>query len=197
MGNKTLTLTNKSTGYVAFKVKTTAPKAYLVRPSSGTLGPKDHVEVQIVLQEQIERHRFLVEATAIESNYQVTREQWNEFSKDQIQDKKMTVALEERQGDDEAIANSSAPVIANSSVPGQPAESEDELRRKYQEVVQYLKGLEEKKRSLDQEIKELKLSAQKEPPKSSGWPTMYVVVTAVLAVFVAHAANVYGTGTAG
>lgn len=41
----TVTLTNASEFPLAFKVKTTAPRRYAVRPNSGVLNPEDHVAV--------------------------------------------------------------------------------------------------------------------------------------------------------
>lgn len=44
-----LKLTNPNEKSVAFKVKTTAPKRYCVRPNTGLIHPKETVEVQILL----------------------------------------------------------------------------------------------------------------------------------------------------
>ncbi|KAJ9066350.1 phosphatidylinositol-binding protein scs2, variant 2 [Entomophthora muscae] len=48
--SETLTLTNPESEPVAFKVKTTSPKQYCVRPNSGKIEPGEKVEVQILLQ---------------------------------------------------------------------------------------------------------------------------------------------------
>lgn len=52
--NKTLTealtLKNDSDAKVAYKVKTTAPKRYCVRPNAGVLGPKETINVEVLLQ---------------------------------------------------------------------------------------------------------------------------------------------------
>lgn len=50
----TLTLQNPSDERVAFKVKTTSPKKYCVRPSSGIVEPKSSKEVQVIMQAQRE-----------------------------------------------------------------------------------------------------------------------------------------------
>ncbi|KAG9122981.1 phosphatidylinositol-binding protein scs2, partial [Ceratobasidium sp. 392] len=47
---RTLTVTNHNAQPIAFKVKTTAPKLYCVRPNSGTIEPGDSVDVQVLLQ---------------------------------------------------------------------------------------------------------------------------------------------------
>merc|ERR1719221_1559579 len=79
--SRMLKLTNTSSEHVAFKVKTTAPKSYLVRPSTGTLPPGDAQEVQIILQPQSGNEgaagtsdRFLVQAVKVNAGEEVTRE---------------------------------------------------------------------------------------------------------------------------
>jgi hypothetical protein len=46
----TLTITNPTNEVVMFKVKTTAPKKYCVKPNSGELEPNGTVDVQVMLQ---------------------------------------------------------------------------------------------------------------------------------------------------
>lgn len=63
----TLNLKNIHNIPVAFKVRTTAPKAYLVRPNQGILLPGESKELSIIMQPLSEHpgdvsHRFLVQA---------------------------------------------------------------------------------------------------------------------------------------
>ncbi|KAL1968805.1 hypothetical protein VTN77DRAFT_1166 [Rasamsonia byssochlamydoides] len=68
-----LHLRNPNSDPVAFKVKTTAPKHYCVRPNSGRIEPGKHVEVQVLLQAMKEdppldakcKDKFLVQSVAI------------------------------------------------------------------------------------------------------------------------------------
>lgn len=70
---ETLKLSNSNNAPVAFKVKTTAPKQYCVRPNSGTIQPNSSVEVQVLLQAMKEdppidakcRDKFLVQSVLI------------------------------------------------------------------------------------------------------------------------------------
>ncbi|EKM51816.1 uncharacterized protein PHACADRAFT_262177 [Phanerochaete carnosa HHB-10118-sp] len=70
---RTLTISNPNTQPVAFKVKTTAPKLYCVRPNSGRVEPSETVEVQVVLQSMKEepplgakcKDKFLIQSTLI------------------------------------------------------------------------------------------------------------------------------------
>lgn len=49
-----LTLSNPTDQRVAFKVKTTAPKKYCVKPSNGFVEPNSTRDVQVVMQPQRE-----------------------------------------------------------------------------------------------------------------------------------------------
>ncbi|PIA15063.1 VAMP-associated protein [Coemansia reversa NRRL 1564] len=84
--NTTLLLTNKNNGPVAFKVKTTAPKKYCVRPNAGRIESGDSIKIQITLQpikEEISgdikcRDKFLVQSIQIspEMDSMPTTELW-------------------------------------------------------------------------------------------------------------------------
>ncbi|XP_046678443.1 vesicle-associated membrane protein/synaptobrevin-binding protein [Homalodisca vitripennis] len=60
-------LTNPSNNRVCFKIKTTAPKKYCVRPNSGLLNPKDVMEIAVSLQPfefdptEKNKHKFMVQ----------------------------------------------------------------------------------------------------------------------------------------
>merc|ERR1711939_84834 len=100
-----LQLTNSTAESVAFKVKTTAPKQYYVRPNSGIIRPHDHVEVQVLLQAMKEeppldykcRDKFLVQSVALDSSHNPDdglTTLWSAIektSKSSIQEKKIRV----------------------------------------------------------------------------------------------------------
>lgn len=46
----TITVNNPNGQRVAFKIKTTAPKKYVVRPSSGVVEPRSNQSVQVIMQ---------------------------------------------------------------------------------------------------------------------------------------------------
>ncbi|KAG8998331.1 phosphatidylinositol-binding protein scs2 [Tulasnella sp. JGI-2019a] len=70
---RTLNVRNDNSQPVAFKVKTTAPKLYCVRPNSGRIEPGQSVEVSVLLQPMREdppastkcKDKFLVQSTFI------------------------------------------------------------------------------------------------------------------------------------
>ncbi|KAI8575362.1 hypothetical protein K450DRAFT_262087 [Umbelopsis ramanniana AG] len=73
---ETLTLNNPNAEPAIFKIKTTAPKAYCVRPNSGRVDPGSSVTVQVLLQpmaqEPAEDHKckdkFLVQSAILPSS---------------------------------------------------------------------------------------------------------------------------------
>jgi len=64
----TMSLRNPSDRKVCFKIKTTAPKRYCVKPNSGVIGAKESVQVVVSLQpfeydpNEKNRHKFMVQA---------------------------------------------------------------------------------------------------------------------------------------
>ncbi|KAL8450730.1 hypothetical protein Emed_002368 [Eimeria media] len=85
--------------YVAYKIKTTAPKSYLVRPSSGVVPQGQTRSVQIVLQALTEEpsrtssDRFLVQATPVESSLPLPRNYWLSLSKSDVEETRLSVVF--------------------------------------------------------------------------------------------------------
>ena len=124
---KSLYVTNSNSQPVAFKVKTTAPKQYCVRPNSGRIEPGDRVEVQVLLQPLKEepaanakcRDKFLIQSAVIspEKGSLSINEFWaqQEGNKDLISEHKIRCAFlppsseplqEEAEGDFDQTAQS-------------------------------------------------------------------------------------------
>jgi hypothetical protein len=102
--SQTLRLKNPHSDPVAFKVKTTAPKQYCVRPNSGRIEPGRDVEVQILLQAMKEdpppdakcRDKFLVQSVLVTADKEFTNvgSLWahiEQTAKSTIQEKKIRV----------------------------------------------------------------------------------------------------------
>lgn len=94
-----LTLTNISKVHVAFKVKTTAPKSYLVKPIHGTMKPGEKQEVHITLKRvpdlSVSEHSFLIQALKTSCPGEVLSSQWSSISEQIIQSARMNVQLDE------------------------------------------------------------------------------------------------------
>ncbi|OAT11313.1 vesicle-associated membrane protein-associated protein B [Blastomyces gilchristii SLH14081] len=73
--SQTLTIENNNDEPVAFKVKTTAPKSYCVRPNSGRIGAGESIDVQVLLQAMKDdrsvgtsKDKFLVQSVAVSTD---------------------------------------------------------------------------------------------------------------------------------
>jgi hypothetical protein len=93
-------LTNPSDKKILFKIKTTAPKKYCVRPNSGALDPKHTIEVAIALQPFVfdsnekNKHKFMVQSfVAPEGDFDAER-LWREVVPDQLMDSKLKCVFE-------------------------------------------------------------------------------------------------------
>ncbi|CAH9087138.1 unnamed protein product [Cuscuta europaea] len=96
-------LANKSDKHVAFKVKTTNPKKYSVRPNVGVFSPKASRDVTITMQAQREppldmicKDKFLVQATAVPeetSEEHVISEMFSKDGEKYVQENKLRVVL--------------------------------------------------------------------------------------------------------
>eukprot|EP00361_Fabrea_salina_P004211 CAMPEP_0202425526 /NCGR_PEP_ID=MMETSP1345-20130828/159_1 /ASSEMBLY_ACC=CAM_ASM_000843 /TAXON_ID=342563 /ORGANISM="Fabrea Fabrea salina" /LENGTH=224 /DNA_ID=CAMNT_0049035775 /DNA_START=370 /DNA_END=1044 /DNA_ORIENTATION=+ len=100
-----LHLKNIHSENVAFKVKTTAPRAYLVRPNQGILRSNEAKELNIIMQPLGEHpgevnHRFKVLAASTSLSPKATSQEvmdfWNSLSNEKIQSAKLGVKVEER-----------------------------------------------------------------------------------------------------
>lgn len=84
-----LKVTNNTDQNVAFKVKTTSPKKYFVRPNTGVIHPWDSCVIRVTLQAQREyppdmqcRDKFLLQSTVVSVNSEVDDLPQDTFTKD-------------------------------------------------------------------------------------------------------------------
>ncbi|GAA93790.1 uncharacterized protein L969DRAFT_43860 [Mixia osmundae IAM 14324] len=90
---RTLTVANTNSQPVVFKVKTTAPKQYCVRPNSGRIEPGERVEVQVLLQPMKEdpapgakcKDKFLVQSAIVtpDKETQALADLWSHLEKEE------------------------------------------------------------------------------------------------------------------
>jgi len=101
-----LTLRNPNSDPVAFKVKTTAPKQYCVRPNSGRIEAGQDVEIQVLLQAMKDdppmdarcRDKFLVQSVGITADQDVGNitsiwQNIEKTAKSSIQERKIRVTF--------------------------------------------------------------------------------------------------------
>jgi len=132
----TLKLRNITNDWVAYKMKTTAPSFYLVRLSNGVIAPNASAEVQIIqkpMQKAAEytQHRFLVQAlkSPETGDKQDAKLVWERADKKNMQEQRLGVYF--------------------SSAAGGGGDKKDRpMDVQYRELVQYVEGLESKKKAL-------------------------------------------------
>jgi len=189
---RTLKLTNITQGPVAFKVKTTAPKSYLVRPSTKTLAPGESEEVNISLQLQggdtnYASHRFLVQAATVASDAAVSREQWTEMPKDQVQENRLSVVVSEAGA---PAATSGARAVGGLDAGKAAAgESPTDLKVKYDELVHYTLMLEQKKRKLEDDVKDLQKSPAGSSKGAGGFSKWHLVLAVLFGFLLFYASK--------
>ncbi|KAI5349598.1 hypothetical protein L3X38_002486 [Prunus dulcis] len=96
-------LGNKSDHYVAFKVKTTSPKKYCVRPNAGIIKPKATCDFTVTMQAQRVtppdlqcKDKFLILSTVIPfgtTEEEITSDMFSKDSGKYIEEKKLRVVL--------------------------------------------------------------------------------------------------------
>lgn len=96
-----LKLTNPEERKVLFKVKTTAPKRYCVRPNSGIIEPGAYVTVAVMLQpfeydpSERNKHKFMVQTLfAPDGPIESQEELWKEVTPDNLMDSKLKCVFE-------------------------------------------------------------------------------------------------------
>ncbi|KAI3501744.1 hypothetical protein L1887_29736 [Cichorium endivia] len=96
-------LSNISDEYVAFKVKTTSPKRFCVRPNSGIVSPKSECSFTVTMQglrshpSEVEcKDKFLIQSTVVDSGTkeeEITVDLFSKSSGKYVEEKKLRVVL--------------------------------------------------------------------------------------------------------
>lgn len=96
-----LKLKNPSSKRVLFKVKTTAPKRYCVRPNSGLIEPDSAVTVSVMLQpfdfdqNEKNKHKFMVQTMFAPDGMIDNQDQlWKDATPEQLMDSKLKCVFE-------------------------------------------------------------------------------------------------------
>jgi len=90
-----MTLKNPSERKVCFKIKTTAPKRYCVKPNSGVIDPKEVVQIAVSLQpfeydpQEKNRHKFMVQSMFAPEGEINPDTLWKETDGSQLMDSKL------------------------------------------------------------------------------------------------------------
>ncbi|XP_067904155.1 vesicle-associated membrane protein-associated protein B/C [Heterodontus francisci] len=95
-----LKLSNPSEKNVCFKVKTTAPRRYCVRPNSGVIDAGSSINVSVMLQpfdydpNEKSKHKFMVQSMFAPADFQDMEAVWKEAKPDDLVDSKLRCVFE-------------------------------------------------------------------------------------------------------
>ncbi|KAL3998842.1 MSP (Major sperm protein) domain family protein [Acanthocheilonema viteae] len=194
-------LTNPTERRVCFKVKTTAPKQYCVRPNSGVLNPGEICNVAVMLQPfdpssdvEVEhtKHKFMVQSVYAPPGDLSLDSIWKNAQPSELMDSKLRVVFEhppvlEYRGD------KTPPRMFSESKPatgGYAANMDVEVRR----VIEEKNRVEAAKASLERDNNNLKarLAALEAIPQVTGDQTSEGGITILQMVLIGFAALMFG-----
>ncbi|XP_072013620.1 vesicle-associated membrane protein-associated protein A-like [Amphiura filiformis] len=95
-----LKLRNPTDKSVCFKIKTTAPRRYCVRPNSGVVGPNQHIQVSVMLQpfeydpNEKNKHKFMVQSLIAPSEDFDQENIWKSAQPGELMDTKLKCVFE-------------------------------------------------------------------------------------------------------
>ncbi|XP_052865455.1 vesicle-associated membrane protein-associated protein B-like isoform X2 [Anopheles cruzii] len=174
-------LTNPTDHDIYFKIKTTAPKKYCVRPNSGLLEPRESQEIAIVLQPFIfdsnekNKHKFMVQSMVKPDDEEINLEDlWKKFP-EKLMDSKLRCVFDCPLEPNQPAPNASVPINSASAsntvvernettgtFPSQMklgnfcSQNEEELVDEDSSLLRAFKKLKEDERALRQENLQLK-----------------------------------------
>jgi len=162
---------NISGGTVAYKVKTTAQKKYLVSPSNGILTAGETVSVSILRQARYtpaeKEDRFMVLSCVTTSSEKLSREEWT--VQDKVEDIRLKVVL--KSSDMSPMSGKHSQMMDE--------DRKSDLQAKYDELLTYTLDLERKKKAADTQLENLTAETSTKGAKQ-GYP-LYVLLFAMIA----------------
>ncbi|XP_068601176.1 vesicle-associated membrane protein-associated protein B/C-like isoform X2 [Brachionichthys hirsutus] len=137
----TLKLTNPTERNVCFKVKTTAPRRYCVRPNSGVIDPGASVIVSVMLQpfkydpNEKSKHKFMVQSMLAPYDMTDMEGVWKEAKPEELMDSKLRCAFEMPLENDKTNEHSLLPKSSSASLDdGEVKKIMEECKRLQMEV---------------------------------------------------------------
>ncbi|XP_026555184.1 vesicle-associated membrane protein-associated protein A isoform X1 [Pseudonaja textilis] len=130
-----LKLRNPSDRKVCFKVKTTAPRRYCVRPNSGIIDPGTSVTVSVMLQpfdydpNEKSKHKFMVQTIFAPANITDMEAVWKDAKSEELMDSKLRCVFEMPNENDKLVLSSRSVYItpANRNFLQDPANNRQKI----------------------------------------------------------------------
>ncbi|KAH8294227.1 hypothetical protein KR054_009584 [Drosophila jambulina] len=156
---KSLTLGNPSKKQtVAFKLKTTSPRMFFVRPNIGTVGPDAKITVDIFMQPISpdagqKQHKFLVQAALVSGSDIDLLKFWKEQKSADIWEAKIKCALVQRKQSEEQMREAGGGAITPDPKPDGEIEFDaEEVSEPVAQLLKQVSMLEDERLSLKKEI---------------------------------------------
>uniref|UniRef100_A0A2P2KLR2 Vesicle-associated membrane protein n=1 Tax=Rhizophora mucronata TaxID=61149 RepID=A0A2P2KLR2_RHIMU len=209
-----LQLSNKTDNYVAFKVKTTNPKKYCVRPNAGVVLPRSMCDVIVTMQAQKEapadmqcKDKFLLQSVVASSEVSakdISPEMFNKEAGNQVEECKLRVVYVAppmppspvREGSEEG-SSPRAPVSDNGHLHASEHTAvsrnyvdTQELEDNSSEATAQISKLTNEKNSVIQQNKklqqELEMLRHQSSGKSSGIPLVYIILVGLVGLILGY-----------
>ncbi|VEN53749.1 unnamed protein product [Callosobruchus maculatus] len=135
-------LTNPTEDRIMFKIKTTAPKMYCVRPNSGILEGKAVIEVAVCLQPFLfnpaekNKHKFMVQSAFAPEGEINLETVWKEIDADRLMDSKLKCVFELPPDDQNKTTENTAEAIKPLRISTTDIANNIELTKAAQEMQQ-------------------------------------------------------------
>jgi hypothetical protein len=200
-----LRLDNPSDRIVYFKVKTTAPKHYCVRPNSGIIKPGSSAEISVLLQpvddpsileREGAKHKFMIQSAFAPNDGTPVDEFWKSITSADVMDSKLRVVFSVAGSGETAQAPTGHSAAAPAKQPPSPAQTTkayttaydnnfangekndtNELRRRHDAEKQ---KLDTENRKLQDQLNLLRQQLQSTAIASEGGlPTVHVALLAI------------------
>lgn len=158
-------LTNPTENVILFKIKTTAPKKYCVRPNCGILDPKSTIEIAIIFQPFIfdaaekNKHKFMVQSMIMPEGNVSVEQLWKDVSPDDLMDSKLRCVFELPADTDEKLLSTTTvttSTAASQSANATPSKNESGAPMVDSQLASSASNEDDKDTALMLEVKKLR-----------------------------------------
>jgi len=197
---KIMVFNPSKTTRVTFKLKTTSPRIFFVRPNVGMILPQHSIKIDIFVHpmglEQIgQRHKFLMQAAEANANIKDLLGFWKTLSPKSIWDTKIKVKMI---GAENADAGRNSPLTLTEGQAMEEGDQDKENNDPMAKLLQQVNEIEEDREYLKQKLdavekekEELTVSMMKQQGKKTGTFGLYFGLVLVCSMLAACLYNAY------
>ncbi|XP_055842980.1 vesicle-associated membrane protein-associated protein A [Episyrphus balteatus] len=198
-----LKLSNPTEETVLFKIKTTAPKKYCVRPNFGHVMPHSNIKVEICLQAFVydpnekNKHKFMVQSLVVPEGVEDFGKLWKEVEPENLMDAKLKCVFEMPAEASEADTSAPKEVVTNEASPipvGEEKQNDSYQTEQLLTEIRQLKNegseLREENLTLKNQLMRIKYTTSQQrmdepysPTVDKQIPMFYIALSIVTAIF--------------